>query len=176
MLVRLGQWADLVVRVVAYTGLILFPALVVVTMYEVAARYIYNAPTIWSFDITFMLHGVLFMVSGGYALQKSAHVRIDVLSTRFPIRVQHAVNFLAYVFLLLPGLGIAADATLRRTLSSFATNEVELVSAWGPYVWPFFTGLSIGLVVLWLQAFVEATRHLGGIFSAKPMPSSEESA
>lgn len=173
MLSRLGQWADLVVRVVAYAGLIIYPGLIFCTLYEVVARYVFNQPTIWSFDITFMLHGALFMMTGGYALQKGTHVRIDVLSTRLPNRLQHAVNALAYVFLFLPAVWIAADATIRRDYVAFTTREVELVSAWGPYVWPFFTALAVGLVILWVQAFVEAIRHFGGIFSGKPMPTAE---
>jgi TRAP-type C4-dicarboxylate transport system permease small subunit len=97
--VGLGQWADRLVRAVAYAGLILYPALVACTVWEVVARYVFHAPTIWAFDITFMLHGSLFVLTGAYALQTRSHIRIDVLSTRLPARVQHAANLAAYAAL-----------------------------------------------------------------------------
>lgn len=156
-------------RVVAYSGLLLYPALIFCTLYEVIARYGFNAPTIWAFDITFMVHGMLFMLTGGYALQKNAHVRIDVLSSRLPKPVQHAANLISYTVLFLPGVWIFSNAAVRRAFSAYVTGEVELVSAWGPYVWPFFLGLALGLVALWLQAFVETIRHIVGVFTGHPL-------
>ncbi len=156
-------------RVIAYSGLVLFPALIFCTLYEVIARYGFNAPTIWAFDITFMVHGALLMLTGAYALQKNSHVRIDVLSSRLPKRVQHAANLISYTLLFLPGVWIFGDAAVRRAHSAYVTGEVELVSAWGPLVWPFYIGLSLGLVALLLQAFVETIRHIVGIFTGRPL-------
>ena len=51
--------------------------LVVAVAYEVFARYLFNAPTIWSFDLTYMLYGALFMLGAAYALHKGAHIRTD---------------------------------------------------------------------------------------------------
>lgn len=171
MWTSLGNVADRLVRVVAYSGLLLYPALIFTTLYEVTARYGFNAPTIWAFDITFMLHGSLLMMTGAYALQKNAHVRIDVLSSRLPTRVQHAANVISYTLLFLPGVWIFSNAAVRRTFSAYVTGEVELVSAWGPLVWPFYIGLSLGLLALWLQAFVETIRHIVGIFTGHPLKS-----
>lgn len=165
ILARLGEVGERVVRVTWLAGLILYPALILCILYEVIARYGFNAPTIWAFDITFMAHGALFMMTGAYALQINAHVRIDVLSTRLPKRMQHAANLISYVFLLLPGVWIFSNAAVRRAYSSYVTGEVELVSAWAPLVWPFFTALALGLVVFWLQCFIEAARHMVGIFT-----------
>jgi TRAP-type mannitol/chloroaromatic compound transport system permease small subunit len=163
VLSRLGQWSDLLVRVVAYASLIIYPGLVLCTLYEVLARYAFNRPTIWAFDIIFMLHGALFMLTAAYALQKSAHVRIDILSTRLPHRVQHAVNLAFYALVFLPAIWIVGAATIRRAYSAFMRGELELVSAWGPLIWPFFSALALGFVVLWLQALVEAARHAVGV-------------
>ena len=41
------------------------------------ARYLFNAPTIWSFDVTYMLYGAIFMLGAAYALHKGAHIRTD---------------------------------------------------------------------------------------------------
>ena len=173
ILSRLGKVGERVVRVAWYAGFMLYPALILCVLYEVIARYGFNAPTIWAFDITFMVHGALFMMTGAYALQINAHVRIDVLSTRLPRSMQHAANIISYVFLVLPGVWIFADAAVRRAYSSYVTGEVELVSAWGPLVWPFFIALALGLVVLWLQSFIETVRHMIGVFTGQPLVPSD---
>ena len=51
--------------------------LVAVVAWEVIARYAFNAPTIWSFDLTYMLYGTIFMLGCAYALHKGAHIRTD---------------------------------------------------------------------------------------------------
>ena len=51
--------------------------LVLAVSYEVVARYFFNAPTIWVFDVTYMLYGTIFMLGAAYALHKGAHIRTD---------------------------------------------------------------------------------------------------
>ena len=57
-------------------------------LYEVVARYVFGAPTLWAFDIAYMSTGALFVLGAAQALRQDAHVRIDVLSSRFPPRVR----------------------------------------------------------------------------------------
>jgi TRAP-type mannitol/chloroaromatic compound transport system permease small subunit len=167
MISQLGEWAERLVRLVGFIGLFLFPALIFVSVYEVVARYVFNAPTLWAFDLTFMIHGALFALTGAYGLQMKAHVRIDVLSTRLPRPVQHAANILSYLFLVIPAVWIVSDAGIRRSISAFQTNEVELVSAWSPIVWPFFVALALGMVALCLQSIVETVKHFASMFKGR---------
>lgn len=148
------------IRAVAYASMTLFLALTFVTLYEVVSRYGFNAPTFWAFDMIYMLHGALFMLGAAYTLQKNAHVRIDVLSARFPEHMQHAVNALAYIFLFLPAIWLMGEAAILRSYTAYVTDERELVSAWAPKVWPFYATLSFALVCLGLQSLIEAIHHL----------------
>jgi len=163
IVLRLCDGVEWVVRGVAVLGFILFPTLILVCVYEVAARYLFNAPTIWAFDITFMVHGALFMVTGAYGLQHRMHVRIDLLSVRLPLWMQHLANIVCYLFFFIPAMLLSSDAAFRRTWSAYATDEVELASAWGPLVWPFFLGIAVGAGVMVLQSCVETVRHVVGI-------------
>ena len=45
--------------------------------YEVVSRYVFNAPTQWAYDMTFMLYGSFFMLGAAYTLQRKGHVRTD---------------------------------------------------------------------------------------------------
>lgn len=156
------------IRAVAYASMTLFLALTFVTLYEVISRYGFNAPTFWAFDMIYMLHGALFMLGAAYTLQKNAHVRIDVLSARFPQHVQHAVSALAYFFLFLPAIWLMGEAAILRSYTAYLTDERELVSAWAPKVWPFYATLAFALVCLGLQSLIEAVRHLAALLSRTP--------
>ena len=79
---RIGQ-------ALAAVAMVMIICLIAVMIYEVVARRVFNAPTIWAIDITYMTNGTLFLIGGAYTLQKNAHVRIDFLSSRLPVRVQH---------------------------------------------------------------------------------------
>jgi len=47
--------------------------------YEVVARYAFGKPTIWAYDMTFMLYGSFFMLGASYTLRKKGHIRTDML-------------------------------------------------------------------------------------------------
>ena len=42
--------------------------LVLAVAYEVGARYLFNAPTVWAYDATYMLYGSLFMMGSNGGL------------------------------------------------------------------------------------------------------------
>lgn len=163
------------VRVTVLFGAILFPALIFVCVYEVVARYLFNASQIWAFDITFMLHGALFMLSGAYGLQKKVHVRIDVFSDMLPIRVQHVLYAFIFLGCFMPAIWILGEAATLRSWSAYKSDEVELVSAWGPLIWPFYTAMALGIIALILQTVVESIRHVIGIFTGAALNAAETS-
>ena len=50
-------------------------------VWEVTARYGFNAPTEWAYDMTFMLYGTFFMVGSAWTLQRGGHIRTCLLYT-----------------------------------------------------------------------------------------------
>ena len=58
------------------------------TCYEVFMRYVLNAPTVWAFDMSYMLYGALFIMSGAYALSRGSHVRGDFIYRKWRPRTQ----------------------------------------------------------------------------------------
>ena len=56
--------------------------------YEVMVRYIFNRPTPWALDVSFIMYGTLFMMGGAYTLSRGGHVRGDFLYRLWPARVQ----------------------------------------------------------------------------------------
>lgn len=163
MLVRALRAVDRLSFAIAAVSMVMILGLVFSMVYEVAARYAFNAPTIWAYDISYMLNGSLFLLAAAFTLAKNNHVRIDFLSALLPVRAQHGINAVFYVVLFLPGLGVAAIAAANAAWSTFVSGEVEAVSPWAPLIWPFNAAIAVGLIGLWLQGAAEAVRHIVGL-------------
>ncbi|NHF74586.1 TRAP transporter small permease subunit [Paracoccus xiamenensis] len=129
-------------------------------LYEVVARYVFGAPTLWAFDIAYMSTGALFVLGAAQTLRQDAHVRIDVLSSRFPPRVRGAIDGIAFLFVLCPIFAMLAKIAGQRAWRAFVNGEVETVSPWAPLMWPFYSVLTIGLAALALQLAAEGLRNL----------------
>ena len=56
---RFSEWTGIAV------AWLMLP-LVAAVAYEVVARYAFDAPTVWWFDVTYMLYGTIFMVGAAY--------------------------------------------------------------------------------------------------------------
>ena len=87
-------------RFTDYTGTLVawlnVPLALAVT-YEVVARYAFNSPTIWAYDVSYMLYGTIFMLGAAYALHKGAHIRTDFFFEKWSIRTQGMIDSIALV-------------------------------------------------------------------------------
>jgi TRAP-type mannitol/chloroaromatic compound transport system permease small subunit len=161
------DWIGFVLAVIAM-------ALIVVVigsmLYEVVARRFFNSPTIWANDITYMTNGSLFLLGAAYTLRNEGHVRIDFLSDRLPVRAQHAINLLFYLMLFLPLLSLTAWASIEKAHRAWAEGTLENMSTWEPVIWPFLTGIALGVTGLALQVCAQSVRHLIGIIDPDDVP------
>lgn len=149
---------DTISVVLGYVAQAMVLILIGSMLYEVVARYVFGAPTLWAFDIAYMSTGALFILGAAQALREDAHVRIDFLSTKLPPRVRHIIEGIVFLLVLTPIFSMLTYVAGQRTLRAWATGEVEHVSPWAPVMWPFYSALAIGLAALTLQLAIEGMR------------------
>ncbi|KZD05341.1 TRAP transporter small permease subunit [Oceanibaculum pacificum] len=125
--------------------------LILVTLFEVISRYVFHAPTIWAFDVSYMLNGAIFVLAMALTLRMNQHVAVDIVSKAMPEKVFRAIEIAVYLLLILPAISLVAYAGWSEFWKSWLSGEVETVSPWRPYIWPFRLMLAIGLSALWLQ-------------------------
>ncbi|WP_420393737.1 TRAP transporter small permease subunit [Acuticoccus sp.] len=170
LLHRILPALDRIGHALAGIAMVMIIVLVVVMLYEVVARRFFNAPTIWANDITYMTNGSLFLIGAAYALRRDAHVRIDFLATRLPVRLQHAINLAFYVGLFLPLLVLTSQSSIQKAWRAYERGTLENMSVWEPLVWPFLTGIALGVTGLAVQVVAEAIRHLIGVVDPSAVP------
>ena len=128
--------------------------------YEVTARYLFNAPTIWAFDVTYMLYGTLFMLGAAYALHKGAHIRTDFFWEQFSTRTKGWIDTISYLAFFFPGLGALLFISSHEAYYAWQINETSDQSAWRPILWPFKGMVALACLLLLIQGFSELLKSL----------------
>ncbi len=124
-------------------------------VYEVVARYAFNAPTEWAYDMTFMLYGSYFMLGAAYALCCKGHIRTDFFYARWSVRRQGTVDVLCYLLFFFPGLIVFLVVTWDFFAVSFARGERAVTSPWMPIIYPLKGALFVAVALLVLQGVSE---------------------
>ncbi len=145
-------------RITGYSGMLIawvvFP-LILASCYEVFARYIFNAPTIWAFEMGYMAMGVHALIGAAYTLRDRGHIRIDILYSHFSPKTQAIVDTFGYVLLFLPVVCWVSFGLWEYWVEALVRNEHSGQSAWNPILWPFRLTFFFGFFLLALQGLAE---------------------
>jgi TRAP-type mannitol/chloroaromatic compound transport system permease small subunit len=132
-----------------------------VTVYEVAMRYFFNAPTQWAFEVVMVVCASAWALSGSYVTMRRAHISItvvyDLITGRarwwldlFILIVSHAAMF-TFAYALWNPM-VHAIAGLERSGTSFNSPEPLILK----------TLLFVGAVLYSIQLVVNLIKHLTG--------------
>lgn len=128
--------------------------------YEVVARYLFNAPTKWAYDISYMLGGTFFFIGVAYTLRVGGHVRIDIFYSRFSPRVQAIIDVIFMLIFFFPLWSMLLYRLIPYVYNSWKIGERTLESFWRPPIYPFKTVVLVGVLLLLLQGLAEFIRKL----------------
>ncbi len=126
--------------------------------YEVLSRYLFNAPTAWAYDMSYILYGTLFMVGGAYTLSRNAHVRGDFLYRLWKPRTQAIVELILYFIFFFPGILALIFAGGKYASRSWQYMETSVFSPAGVPIFHFKTMLVVGAVLLFIQGIAQVCR------------------
>lgn len=146
--IRIVDWLT---RITGYVAALCILLMTGVILFEVTSRYFFNIPTVWAYDVSYMLNGTVIMLAGALAMKGNQHVVIDIVSQVFRTRTRQIIEVTVFSLLLLPALGFITVVAWDQFWRAFLNGTVEYVSPWRPVLWPFRLMIAIGLSVLWLQ-------------------------
>ena len=132
--------------------------LVLVVAYEVFARYLFDAPTIWSFDITYMLYGTIFMLGSAYALHKGAHIRTDFFFEKWSIRTKGMIDSIAFLVFFFPSIFVFFLVSGGEGWYAMLIGETSEQTPWRPILWPFKLVVPLTCVLLLIQGISETIK------------------
>jgi len=134
--------------------------LVVVVAWEVIARYAFDAPTTWSFEITYMLYGTIFMLGAAYALHKGAHIRTDFFFEKWSIRTKGVIDSTAYLVFFFPAIFIFLLVSWSEGWYAVSIGERSEQTPWRPLLWPFKMVVPLACLLLLVQGVSETIKSL----------------
>ena len=142
--------------------------LIYAMIHEVIGRHFFNRPTLWSFDISRMLAGALFMLGAAYTLSKGIHIRADFLYRNWTIKNQARVDLILYLLFFIPGFlvffyvsfdyaytSICGRSNLEECLGGKVRIQRAMDTTWMPIMWPLKSCMPIGAFLLLVQGFSE---------------------
>lgn len=147
----LADWSG---RVLAW----LVIALVVVVVMESIRRYAFNAPSIWAYDVSYMLYGSIFMLGAAVTLRFGGHIRTDLFYKDWSPRRQAGIDLAFYVFLLFPGMIFFMIAGYEQAARSFNIMERASASFWRPILWPYRAVIPLTALMVMVQGVSEVIK------------------
>jgi TRAP-type mannitol/chloroaromatic compound transport system permease small subunit len=150
-IINIDKWSKWIGNVVCW---ITMPLMIAMT-YEVLARKLFLAPTMWAYDMSRFFYGALFMLGAGYALSKGVHIRADFLYRNFKVKTQGLIDFWLYLLFYFPGLLAFFYMTTIFVMESIQRGEKGMDTAWMPYMWPIKACLWFGILFLLVQGISE---------------------
>ncbi|MBU3731505.1 MAG: TRAP transporter small permease subunit [Beijerinckiaceae bacterium] len=159
----IGKISDLSGKIAA----VLVLPLVFAMVFEVISRYVFSSPTIWAFELSYMMMGTIFLLGLSYALHVGQHVNVDFIHQRLHPRMIGAIDAIAY--LILTAMLVWMTITLVKNVEIvYRTGEGSGLSAWNPVIWPYRVIYVVGFAAFALQSFGKCLENILVVFGAQP--------
>ncbi|KMW60308.1 TRAP-type C4-dicarboxylate transport system, large permease component [Candidatus Rhodobacter oscarellae] len=127
--------------------------------FEELARSLGLGPTLWVYDTSRMIAGVLFMAAAGYGLMRGVHIRADFLYRNWTDKTQATVDASLYLMFFMPSMIFFTIVSAEFWWLAYSRGEtMQIDSAWGPLLWPARTAMPVGGLLLMLQGIPEIFR------------------
>lgn len=126
--------------------------------YEVVVRYVFNSPTPWSLDVSYIMYGTLFMIGGAYTLSRNGHVRGDFLYRLWKPQTQAKLDLLLYILFFFPGVTALVLSGWKYSSRSWGYTEVSVNSPAGIPIFQFKSIIVLAGILLFIQGIAQIFR------------------
>lgn len=136
----------------------LLPVLAVIVFYEVFARYILDAPTLWAYDTSLFLFGYISALGGAYAQQREGHINVDIIHAKVSEKTRRIFDVLTSL-LAIGFLLVLAKTCAGMLLESFDFHY-KTQSEWAPPMHHFWLMMTVSSVIFIAQYSTELIANL----------------
>ncbi len=126
--------------------------LVLLVVYDASMRYLFSEGSTALQELQWHLFDVVILLSIAYTLKESAHVRVDILYDRFPLKTKKLIDIFATLFFILPFSVLIVYMGYGFVEISFIQNEASSDPGGLPYRWIVKSLMVVSFALLTLQA------------------------
>ncbi|RMW95566.1 TRAP transporter small permease subunit [Allofranklinella schreckenbergeri] len=120
-------------------------------------------------EIQWYLFAWSFLIAAGYTLLHREHVRIDVLNSRLPKKVQVWIDIVGFALFLTPLCLTILYLTWPVVVQMYQSGETSGNSG-GLIRWPVWLAIPVGVALLMLQGWSELIKRIAFLTGHGPDP------
>ena len=120
-------------------------------------------------EIQWYLFAAVFMLGGGYAFLRNAHVRIDFISTKFSQRTRNWIDVIGIIVFLFPLCIMMITEGWPVFERAWTSGEMSS-NAGGLIRWPVYLLIPAGFAILMAQGLSELIKRIAYITGQGPDP------
>jgi len=136
----------------------LFVPLMALIIFDVVGRRFLLLPTIQLQELQWYLHGILLLLTIGYAYLANAHVRIEALSEFLSERARLYIELVGITLFLIPYMGLLFYLSIDFAWQAYATGENSSAAQGLSDRWIIKSFLPIGFALILLSGVVMFAR------------------
>lgn len=154
----ISEWSGTIFAYLLWPG-------VAVLVYEVAARYLFDAPTIWAHGSTQRIFAAYYFIGGAYISLHRSHINMDIIYTRFSFRKKAVLDVIGFLFFFF-FCSILLWHGSRYAWGSLIRLEPGNTPFRAP-LYPVKLMIPVGALLIILQELAQLWRNLYIIFTGK---------
>jgi len=147
-------------RIVGLIAMYLIVLMLGILFYSAITKAFF-LPSLWTLEMAQFVMVAYYLLGGGYTLQSGAHVRMDLIYSRWQPRTKATVDSITILFLIF-FLVLLFYGGISSTEYAIKYGE-ESYSAWAPKMWPIKVIMCIGFVLMLVQAVSEFFKDVARI-------------
>jgi len=145
------RWVDAINRKTGRFAMYLVVMMVAILILSVFSRLFFDRPFLWTMELAQFTMAAYYLLGGGYSMQKGAHVRMDIFYDKWSLKTRAIVDSVTS-FCLIFYLSILLYGGYSSTAYALEYGQKHY-SAWQPYMAPIKIIMSLGILLMLLQAF-----------------------
>jgi len=156
----------LIDRLIRYVGALsaaVLAVLILLVVYDALMRYLFHSGSIALQEMEWHLFDVVILLGIAYALNRNAHVRVDIFYDRFSKRTQTIIDTVAILFFITPLSLLIIYVGFDFVSLSFLQNEASSNPGGLPNRFIIKSLMPVAFVLLILQAYRDIVVLFAGL-------------
>ena len=159
LLLRLSKMIDAISELMGKLAMWMILAATLISAGNAIIRKVFGTSSNAWLEIQWYLFAAVFMLGGGYAFFRNAHVRIDFISSKFSDRGRNWVDVGGILLFLFPLCYMMASLGWPLFAQALSSGEMSS-NAGGLIRWPMYALIPAGFGLLFLQGISELIKRI----------------
>ena len=166
-LLQISRLIDAVSELIGKLAMWLILAATLISTGNALIRKIFGTSSNAWLEIQWYLFAAVFMLGGGYAFLRNAHVRIDFISSKFTDRTRNWIDIGGILIFLFPLCYMMVTLGWPLFVNAYVSGEMSSNSG-GLIRWPVYALIPLGFALLFLQGISELIKRFAFLTGRGP--------